>query len=607
MRLKPDEDGIKLFSTLFNSSGNGGIITVSVDAFRTRGEKMINAHPLSQIKISFDGYQCFKDKQELDVIKPVNVIIGRNNSGKSSVLDVIQLIIDRKVTSPEFPDKLRVFTSQEIHAETRQKLSSVRRKIVSVDRHKGATVSFVYSKERISRDFYTSSGVTILEQETHKELMNNTCKDHVTSLGCIRLKADRNVLVESMSTSYRDDGTGITSVITRHLNNARLPSDKVEEVMLNDLRSIFHPDAHFTRITTQTIDMNGGGWEIYLKEEEKGTIPLSKSGSGLKTVISTLAVLRLVSEDPSKCVFMLEELENNLHPTIQRKLFQFLRDFAVENGCTIFTTTHSHVAIDLFSGDEQVQIYHVQHDGEKSSVVRVNDYRAMVDVLDNIGVKASDLLQANGVIWCEGPSDAVYLQKWIELWSGGRLKNNVHYQCMFYGGGLIRYLGAGEAEGDDPNLSHLIDVLHINKNVVLLADSDKASQDDDLKPNLEKVKSSLEEDNHMCWVTAGREIEQYIPESVLTEYYSKTENRKAGHAFPDDGTGVLDQFEKFGEFRNRVAGYNESTWKNKKVSLARDICPLLNKGNLAGHMDLAEKLDRLVGKLYSWNEMQPDS
>lgn len=562
---------------------------------------MSGEHPLAAVKIGFEGHQCFKERQDLGSIKPINVIIGRNNSGKSSLLDVIKMLSTHKDPNRHMPMGVKIFISHEISDDESRALSSSMESVYG-------NVTFSLSrgvKWRVLESFQERDADKL--NKGFAEKITNRCMDHINGLKYYRLRADRDVRAEELNKEYQENGSGVSAIVTKYLTHKDYSPDIVKQHLMDSLNLIFNPDADFVDIMTRTSS-SGELWELYLKEVDKGLIPLSASGSGLKTVISTLAVLMLLpTADIDKHVFLLEELENNLHPTIQRKLFQFLRDFAVENGCTIFTTTHSHVAIDLFSGDEQAQIYHVQHDGEKSSVVRVNGYRAMVDVLDNIGVKASDLLQANGVIWCEGPSDAVYLQRWIELWSGERLKNNVHYQCMFYGGGLIRYLGAGEAEGDAPNLSHLIDVLHINKNVVLLADSDKASQDEGLKPNLEKVKGSLEKDNHMCWVTEGREIEQYIPESVLTEYYSKTENRKAGHAFPDDGTGVLGQFEKFEDFRSRVAGYKVSTWKGEKVSLARDICPLLTRENLAGHMDLTEKLDRLVAKLYSWNEMQPDS
>ncbi len=46
-------------------------------------------------KISFSGYKSFKNEVSLDNIKNVNLLIGKNNSGKSSVLDVIDYIFSK--------------------------------------------------------------------------------------------------------------------------------------------------------------------------------------------------------------------------------------------------------------------------------------------------------------------------------------------------------------------------------------------------------------------------------------------------------------------------------------------------------------------------------
>src|SRR5436190_1645552 len=46
--------------------------------------------PLEDISITCRQFKCFSDAPYgFDKIKPVNVIIGRNNSGKSTLLDLI--------------------------------------------------------------------------------------------------------------------------------------------------------------------------------------------------------------------------------------------------------------------------------------------------------------------------------------------------------------------------------------------------------------------------------------------------------------------------------------------------------------------------------------
>ena len=59
---------------------------------------------------------------------------------------------------------------------------------------------------------------------------------------------------------------------------------------------------------------------------------MSRMGSGLKTIILVLLNLLVIPEldeyKDKKMVYGFEELENNLHPAMQRKLFEYIYEFA---------------------------------------------------------------------------------------------------------------------------------------------------------------------------------------------------------------------------------------------------------------------------------------
>ena len=80
------------------------------------------------------------------------------------------------------------------------------------------------------------------------------------------------------------------------------------------------------------LDSGESEWEILLVNEN-GKIPISSSGSGLRTVLLVLIKLFLETRENGfpdfeelvrNSIFIFEELENNLHPAIQRNLFDFL-------------------------------------------------------------------------------------------------------------------------------------------------------------------------------------------------------------------------------------------------------------------------------------------
>ncbi len=72
-------------------------------------------------------------------------------------------------------------------------------------------------------------------------------------------------------------------------------------------------------------------------------------------------------------------------------------------------------------------------------------------ILDDLGVMSGDLVQANGLIWVEGPSDRIYIRTWMESLSRSRGQpapiERVHYAFVSYGGTLLNHLSLSTAAG----------------------------------------------------------------------------------------------------------------------------------------------------------------
>ncbi|SHU60945.1 Uncharacterised protein [Mycobacteroides abscessus subsp. bolletii] len=50
----------------------------------------------------------------------------------------------------------------------------------------------------------------------------------------------------------------------------------------------------------------------------------------------------------------------------------------------------------------------------------------------DLGYRPSDLLQANYVVWVEGPSDRTYIRRWLQI-ANPDLQEGIDYSIMFYG------------------------------------------------------------------------------------------------------------------------------------------------------------------------------
>ena len=366
-----------------------------------------------------------------------------------------------------------------------------------------------------------------------------------------------------------------------------MPSNLVEVDLLKALNEIFLHDARFTDIVCQRHDTNL--WEIYLEEESKGRIPLSKSGSGLKTVIMVLVFLLLIpnyeEKNLNQYVFCFEELENSIHPALLRRLAHYIYKMSVKNDFIIFISTHSNILIDQFSKQSDAQILHVTQNNGYSLCKRVSTYIENCGILDDLDVRASDLLQSNGIIWVEGPSDRIYLNRWIELWSQGILKEGTHYQCIFYGGRLLSHLSA-----DTPDLvSKSIAVLNVNRNSVILIDSDKKSRNAKINDTKNRIISEFKGRDGISWLTKGKEIENYIPKEAVNSMFGISHSEQVG------------PYECFFNYINNYISGEGSKYMNQKPLFAELIVKHMKKEDLSRVLDLDEKMTLVCKTIEGWN------
>ena len=235
-------------------------------------------------------------------------------------------------------------------------------------------------------------------------------------------------------------------------------------------------------------------------------------------------------------MFAFEELENNLHPALLRRLFQYLEDYAVNEKAKIFLTTHSSIALDFFGVSGNAQITHVFHDGESARTTTVPTHFGRVNIISELGARPSDLLQANGLIWVEGPSDRIYLNRWIELYTDGRLREGRDYQCVFYGGSLLARV---EFKSPEDEVAELANLFQINHNLVVVCDGDREAEDSDIKPRVKRIREEVEKiDGAHTWITDAKEIENYLPGSVLSEAFLKLEFRSLTRLKASDTGGI---------------------------------------------------------------------
>lgn len=557
--------------------------------------------------IKIENYKCFDSPIGFDEIKPINVIIGKNNIGKSSLLDMIEFKYNLSLYSNACKDnkKTQIIISKILDENDLDRFYSNRYSgwDKNLDDKKFANTSLVGKKfsysYRTTRDgrfgspplregrkYIKTLDFTDLDDKKSSQIMDGI---KISDKLVMRMCAERNILPEkdSSSTIVDGNGNGVTNIINKFINRSSLESSFVQKNLLEKLNEIVGEDYTFTNIVVQTIDDKEELiWEIFLEDEIKGRIALSQSGSGLKTIIMLLVYTILIpARDKLKLddyIFIFEELENNLHPSLQRNIIRYIESL-VSEGATFFITTHSNVFIDSYSIPEDVNLYHLYKTESSLELSRVDNFLEKNSILNDVGFKASDILQSNGIIWVEGPSDRLYVNKWINLWSNGDLKEGKDYQCVFYGGRLLSHLTV------DSEIDDLINLLKVNRNSIILIDSDKNDEECEINTTKNRIKEECEANNLICWITAGREIENYLSDDIIKKSLGTDVDIK------------FDQYQDIKDYLNSIEGNLGEKFESNKVKYAKDFIDTMTKDNCSSILDLNTKMEELVSKIYSWN------
>lgn len=559
--------------------------------------------------VRFDGYKSFSIgiENEISIEPYISVFIGKNNCGKSSCIDVLEAVFCPRDGANLIKDFHRLSCSVKItkddingyfgrgyrgHDGISGDLNEYGQKFVDKEFYLDLSISR-------DRDFKLIKNLKFSENQPNLELpkgkntWTNLVREYASILNTYhfrRINADRDMVpeIEDREERLYSNGDGFTNLLRKFVNYNAYDEKIVEELLLNELNKIMMPDSCFKNIRVQEIEVDTETfWEIFLEEKSGKRFALSKSGSGLKTIILMLANLYLVPQlkeyKERKIIYAFEELENNLHPALQRKVFEYLYEYARKNNTQIFITTHSHIAINTFFDKDNTVIYHVEKCEDYSSKIEIVENHAdKVNVLNDLEVKASDLFQSNGIIWVEGPSDRIYVNKWLKEFCNSEFVEGSDYQFLYYGGRLISHYTASNPEIE----KDLISILTTNRNSAVIIDSDRKNKNAKINTTKARIKKEFEEINGFCWITQGKEIENYISTESLENKYGIVFRKKLG------------QYDIFPDYIRR----HDKNFSNHKVAFAKSVSEHITAENSKNILDLEKQIKKLYATIQQWNK-----
>lgn len=483
----------------------------------------------------------------------LNIFIGPNGSGKSTILDI-----------------LHCFSNQEkITTLMRENNPSTAKSEIKITFNNNYLKIFLYPTTK-----------TVVKGEEHSieyydsrfEFHNKNIKSHIN----IQLKkTNRKFNIQKLNKFFKNFNN-LIKVNYLDINAINIPTKKFAET-LNEIS--FFLNGIVNQKTKDEVEINNP--EIvdlspafneenkFIKEHYKNNnllslslnddliaqnnIPIDMLPSGW---ISIVKILYFLKEAKNYSICLIEEPENHLHPKLQRILINKIKEYIEKKYLQIFITTHSPTLINITDNNNlKISLFEATTD----SIIKLKNQN---NLLNELGTKASDILQTNGIIWVEGPSDRIYIKYWLEMWC--KLNNkvcpieNIHYSFSIYGGSIINHFSLKENDFKD-----LIDLLKLNRNAIIVIDNDnhfKKNEDgeyllidkkgENKKRIIEEMKSSNNK-NLYIWLTEGYTIESYLNKNFIKLNFDLELNHRIKLKIGKNKVQIAKNYIEKGKFKNK--------------------------------------------------------
>lgn len=342
---------------------------------------------------------------------------------------------------------------------------------------------------------------------------------------------------------------------------------------------------------------------VHVKIGDKEEYPIYELGDGIQAIIILTYPLFFRQGEPLN--ICIEEPDLFLHPGFQRVFIQTLCDPKFKS-FQFFFTTHSNHFLDMTLDFKDISVYCFSKlDQDKFEIENVSN--ANDKVLEEIGVRNSSVFLSNCTIWVEGITDRIYIRKYLELY----LKSNkalspvledVHYSYVEYGGGNITHWSfLDDADSEHPN----INVERLCGKIFLVADKDGTTSKGTDAKSL-RIAALKDELGNRFYCLECREIENLLTKEIRFETVKKLEKQDTELEL-NSAKGVLINKTPIGTWiHTKIDGIKRSykadsgTVKDK-VSFAKAAV-----GSLSSFDDLSPEAQELTKKVYDFIIAQND-
>jgi len=253
---------------------------------------------------------------------------------------------------------------------------------------------------------------------------------------------------------------------------------------------------YFPDIETLDSDLTEEHVPTLTYEEYGKKLDILYSGTGLKHFLDVLVKTTLSNAK----IILLDEPELGLHPDLQRKFFEYLHLLVTKKDVQVFIGTHSQVALNF---SQIISFYRVSNSKGERKINKVkND--VIETVLSDLGIRPSDIFNHDICLLVEGPSEIIF---WEHI-----IRNLYANEFKKVAIGIIQY-GGSNVSGIIKGTINISNIVSSQKYTYWIHDRDAepTSPPSHEAKRFHKKLNSLKIKNK---ILNKRELEYYYPEIV---------------------------------------------------------------------------------------------
>lgn len=362
------------------------------------------------MKVKSIKLQNFRSFEQTDDIKlsDINILIGENNSGKSSILRALHHL-QQGVTSI-FED-IRVGSSRaDIKISIENSYTSKHWKSYLGERNDHVNFVCILDNKQNGKSYYRVNSAGTEFTDENKVLHPNTEPNHFIVPFFSKRKTG-HYLEEvriAQTTQITSDTSNLAAKLAR-INTQSFPGNQEYTSACKEILGF---------VVGAIPSLNGQRPGVYLSDGS--TIAIDQMGEGVPNIVLLLTNL---AHSKNK-LFLIEEPENDLHPKALKALLDLIKKSSEHNQFVI--STHSNVVVTHMCSEENSTLFKVTSKKEKlpttASIKPIgNDPSERIEVLQELGYAFSDYELWEGWLLLEESSAERIIRDYLIPWFAPKL------------------------------------------------------------------------------------------------------------------------------------------------------------------------------------------